>query len=158
MSGAARVYVTLDDITTMMDLPEGHYVLAVDDLPDGYIPGMALIIAHGDDVHPKLPTYNPTEPLLTMDLPSYRRWMRDPHRIVRTALRPVETGCADDCTHPSHQHHDVRAGRPGRRADDGYTPARSPANPADPATWLRVPGEPAHADPGDEDIHMGGPR
>lgn len=43
------------------------------------------------------------------------RLPRAPSAAKRTVLKEVEepTGCADDCTHPSHRH-----GRPGRRSDE----------------------------------------
>lgn len=154
MSGAARVYVTLDDIAEMMQLPDGHTVLAVDDLPAGYIPGLALIIVSRDAADTKLPLYKSTDPLMAMDLTTYRRWIADTSIVTRSTLRavetPVEAGCADDCTHPDHRH--------------GYTPARPPVAASPAANWPAFPGEKMDyrgatgVDSGDEDEHHGGPR
>ena len=174
-AGAARVFLTLDELAELLRLPEGHRLHAVDELPAGYCPGIALTIINDDGARPHLGRYTATEPLRVMDLTSYRKWVGDTALVVRSTLRaveepilpphPAETGCADDCIHPSHRHHE-RAYRPGRRADDpGYAPARPPMAGSDPDRWpafpgqhLPITGEPVRGDPGDEDQHMEGPR
>lgn len=160
MSGAARVYVTLDELAAMLELPEGHRLYAVDELPAGHCPGLALTIASDDDSPGHLPHYNASDPLMVMDLRHYRSWSATP-MVTRAALRPVAI--------PPEDHQAERHNRPGRRADEPrpspYIPAKPPIA-ASPATaWPKFPGEDLNyrgefdrADPGDEDVHMGGPR
>lgn len=72
---------------------------------------------------------NPNLPDHWDDIAGYAKLVSDrlqhaPSTAKRTVLKEVEepTGCADDCTHPSHRH-----GRPGRRADEqNETPMRKP--------------------------------
>lgn len=66
------------------------------------------------------------------DIAGYAKLVAD-RCVTRDTVAPVEepTGCADDCTHPSHRH-----GRPGRRVDDcqqesPYKVERLPPNGAD---------------------------
>lgn len=40
------------------------------------------------------------------DLEKALWWVR--REIARLEQNTVPTGCADDCTHPSHRHHEVR--------------------------------------------------
>jgi hypothetical protein len=172
--GAARVWLTCDELAELLQLPAGHRIHAVDELPVGHLPGVALTIVAEAESPPFLPQFQFSDPLNNVNLATYRKWI-SPEGVTRQALRAVEepmwsapNACADDCTHPSHRHGD-RQGRPGKRADIGYTPAATPAMqsftpdvvknwPTFPGQNLPITGEPVRGDPGDEDQHFGGPR
>lgn len=160
--------MTLDELADLLRLPNGHRLHAVDELPAGYCPGVSLTItSDGDAPGPHLPRYQATDPLMVMDLASYRRWVSQTGTVTRTALRSVDAP-SDRRVPRREDHQSERAGRPGRRADDGYIPAIEPImqsfTPAVEKEWPRFPGQDLPItgttvgdDPGDED-HLGGPR
>ena len=158
--------MTLDELATLLRLPEGHSLHAVDELPAGHCSGIALTIVSDADAPGHLPKYNATDPLMIMDLATYRRWASDTG-IVRSRLQPVEE--PHRLVPRREDHQDERATRPGRRAEDGYTPATTPVMqsftpdvakewPKFPGQDLPITGDPMRGDPGDEDTHLGGPR
>ena len=154
--------MTLDELADLLRLPEGHSLHAVDELPAGYCPGVALTIVSDGDATGHLPKYKATEALLTMDLTTYRKWVGGTGS-VRSRLRSGEESRRLVPRHDDHQ--DERQSRPGRRADDGYTPARLPIAQSPAESWphfpgegLPITGEAVRGDPGDEDQHLGGPR
>jgi hypothetical protein len=173
LNGAARVYLTLDELAEMLGLPEGHRLEAAEELPDGYRLGLALTIV--SYASPILPKTNPAEPVMQMDLPTYRGWgTRRPaadYRPVRTVLREVEE--------PAERMVPRRQSDDHQNEPQHYTPVKPLADPTpvvagaqggdiqlvvpppeDKRQWPTFPGEqlPYTSDPGDEDIHTGGPR
>lgn len=149
--------MTLDELAAMLELPKGHRLYAVDELPPGHCPGVALTIV-ADDESPYLHNYRASDPLVILDLATYRRKVASYHesqdsRVTRQRLTNVEEP--------------VRRIIP--RREEGYTPARTPVMqsitpdvakewPRFPGEDLHITGEPVHREPGDEDIHFGGPR
>lgn len=177
MSGAARVFVTLDELALMLGLPAGHRLEAAEELPDGYRLGLALtIVSHAA---PNLPISDATDAVIRMDMVTYRKWgagnFSPEHRPIRTVLREVEES-ADLLRRDDHQHEQ----RLQNRANTAhYTPVKPPVDPTpvvaaaqggdiqlvvpppDDRVWPSFPGERlpyTGEDPGDEDIHVGGPR
>lgn len=166
MTHAASVWLTLDDLAELLRVPEGHEVKAVAVVPEGHLPGIALTIVSKDP--PLLPRVPFSAAAQVMELANYRRWVSDDEMIVRqTVLREIEVPRVPRGTDTVTG---ARANRPGRRADEGYTPATAPVMqsftqavakewPKFPGQDLPITGSPVQgADPGDEDIHTGGPR
>lgn len=181
MTGAARVYVTLDELAELLQLPAGHRLEAAEELPDGYRLGLALTIV--SNAAPNLPLSVATETIILMDMETYRRWgtggiPADKYRPVRTVLREVEEP-AERMRRDDHQHEQRLQQRLTAANAPNYTPAKPPVDPIpvrasaqggdiqlvvppheDPV-WPRFPGEAlpyTGSDPGDEDGHTGGPR
>lgn len=130
--------MTLDELAIMLELPEGHRLHAVDELPAGYCPGLSLTITSDDDAPgAHLPRYQTTDRLMVMDMATYRKWGAGPLPLRHVPRREPEPAV--------------------------YTPAKPPVAASPEKDWPRFPGEglnyrgeTEHADPGDE--HMGGPR
>jgi hypothetical protein len=158
----------------MLELPDGHRLVALEASSSGYIPGLSLTITSDDDASgPKLPRFHNRDPLIVMDMATYRKWGADPDPFP---VRKARLTTADEpvVRHVPRREIDART--------SVYTPAKPPVlkpHPAHPQggdikltvpppdtrdDWptfpgqgLPITGEPVQGDdPGDE--HMGGPR
>lgn len=164
--------MTLDELTALLRLPEGHSLHAVDELPPGYCPGLALTIVSDDDARGPLPAYKATEALFTVDLDGYRRLVSN-NGVVKSRLRSVEE---PGRLVPRHDDHQTEIPAPYEYAPPVKTPVsphpvthgqggdiKLTIPPPDTREWPKFPGEGLDYrglgdDPGDEDIHTGGPR
>ncbi len=172
----------------MLELHSGHRLCAVDKLPDNYAPGLSLTIYSDENGTNPLPQSRSTEPLIVLDLATYRKWGADPFPVRRNRLTTADEPVVRHI--PRSLSQDLRKSQEDyqRREIDArtavYTPAKPPVlkpHPAHPQggdikltvpppdtrdDWppfpgqgLPITGEPVQGDdPGDEGVHMGGPR
>ncbi len=125
---AVRTFISLDELGALLRLADGHQVAAVTIAPLRYGFGIEVLLTG-----PDLP--QPTENLGVHHTPNIARRALDEWR-----------GIKDD--------------------RDGYALTRPAVAPSDPKSWPKFPGEGLdytgatleRGDPGDEDIHTGGPR
>lgn len=178
--GAAQVLVTIDDLAVLLGLHNGYRIEAVRLIPEQYRPGVMVAI-----VGPGLPTHYTGNALQAIDLGRFRQFVEtyEPPVQLHSAVPRGTAHALDVC--PRRCGGLLRLRTEGLRCDkcgadenglgfapiDRYTPARPIVQASDPERWPAFPGEELHrqnlipdapaesrGDPGDEDIHTGGPR
>lgn len=126
--------------------------------PDGTRPGIILTVS-GPGLFST--EHHPAGPIRLVRLRDYRELVEREEQ--KKPVRPVPQGTesAPPPVPPGMPRPVTKSDPPLQYGQPApYLPARGPIAPSDPETWPKFPGEGLAyiGDPGDEDIHTGGPR